>query len=76
LLAERKIEIVADRGLTNHVKAAYWQSVISEMRKAFKTQKFESGLSFAVEQVSAQLTTYFPDLGAHVNELPDAPLVQ
>ncbi len=76
LLAERKIEIVADRGLTNHVQAAYWQSVISEMRKAFKTRQFESGLTFAVEQVSEQLTTYFPYLGAHTNELPDAPLVQ
>ncbi len=76
LLAERKIEIVADRGLANHVPATYWQSVINEMRKAFKTQQFESGLTFAIEQVSEQLTTYFPGLGAHVNELPDAPLVQ
>ena len=76
LLAERKIEIVADRGLANHVPATYWQSVINEMRKAFQTQEFESGLTFAIEQVSGQLTTYFPVLGAHVNELPDAPLVQ
>ena len=76
LLAERKIEIVADRGLAQHVDAKTWQAVIQKMRLSFKDQQFEAGLAFAIEQVSRQLIAYFPDAAPHSNELPDALLVQ
>ena len=33
LLAEHRIEIVADRGLNRHVDAAQWQQVMETMRK-------------------------------------------
>jgi uncharacterized membrane protein len=75
LLAERKIEIVADRGLTQHVDAKTWQAVIHQMRVAFKAKRFEEGLAFAIEQVSQRLIAHFPDVAPHANELPDAPVV-
>lgn len=76
LLAERKIEIVADRGLAHHVGASSWQAVIQKMRLSFKDKQFEAGLAFAIEQVSSQLIVHFPDTEPHGNELPDALLVQ
>jgi uncharacterized membrane protein len=76
LLAERKIEIIADRGLTQHVDNKIWHAVISEMRVAFKAKQFDAGLTFAIEQVSQQLIQFFPDASAHPNELPDAPVIQ
>ena len=76
LLAERKIEIVADRGLAQHVNNATWQDVIKHIRTAFIAKQFENGLTFAIEQVSQQLIAYFPDQSHHANELPDAPVIQ
>lgn len=76
LLAERKIEIIADRGLTQHVDQKTWHAVISDMRVAFKAKQFDAGLIFAIEQVSQQLIKYFPDASAHPNELTDAPVIQ
>jgi uncharacterized membrane protein len=75
LLAERKIEIVADRGLTAHVDATAWQSVIHQMRGAFKNKQFGEGLRFAIAQISEQLILHFPDASAHPNELPDSPVM-
>ena len=75
LLAEHRIDIVADRGLNRHVDAVQWQQIMSAMRNAFRAGEFEAGLNDAVSAVDALLAQYFP-LGAgqlNPNELPDAP---
>jgi uncharacterized membrane protein len=76
LLAERKIEIIADRGLTQHVDNKTWHAVINEMRVAFKAKQFDAGLSFAISQVSQHLIAHFPDAAVRPNELPDSPVIQ
>lgn len=75
LLAERAIEIVADRGLARHVSPAQWQALIAGMREAFRAGRFEDGLAQAVDAVDALLRRHFPlQAGqANPNELPDAP---
>lgn len=75
LLAERSIDIVADRGLLVHVSATEWQQLVARMSCAFRAGQFEQGLDSAVDQVSALLCQHFP---AHLgmrspNELPDEP---
>ena len=78
LLAERRIEIVADRGLSRRVDASHWQSIAAGMSEAFRAGRFEEGLNAAVDAVSRELCEHFP-LGAQAanpNELPDAPLVR
>ncbi len=73
LLAERAIEIVADRGLARHVSAAQWETLIAGMRDAFRGGRFEEGLTQAVVVVDGLLAQHFP-LGegeANPNELPD-----
>jgi len=77
LLAERCIEIVADRGLNRHVSAAQWQQISDAMAAAFKTGAFEAGLNQAVDAVDALLVRHFPAApgDANPNELPDAPVV-
>jgi uncharacterized membrane protein len=78
LLAERAIEIVADRGLNAHVSQEAWRAPVQRMGTAFRDGKYEDGLTEALGEVSALLVQYFPlDAGAaHHNELPDQPLVQ
>ncbi|HRP30146.1 MAG TPA: TPM domain-containing protein [Burkholderiaceae bacterium] len=74
LLADRSIEIVADRGLNRHVGAAHWQAISAGMSEAFRAGRFEQGLEAAVDAVSQALREHFPlAAGArNPNELPDA----
>jgi uncharacterized membrane protein len=75
LLADRKFEIVADRGIGTKVGSAQWQKICADMEADFKAGRFESGVIKGIEAVSWQLATYFPSSGDGRNELPDAPVV-
>ena len=77
LLAERAIEIVADRGLTAHVEAEDWQAMSQRMGAAFQAVRFEDGLSQAIGDVSALLVSHFPRSAGQQqrNELPDQPAI-
>lgn len=86
LLAEHAIEIVADRGIAAQVDALEWQSVAAHMGEAFAQNRFEDGLTLALEEVSALLVARYPADPAHAadpaaphrphaNELPDMPIV-
>ncbi len=78
LLADRAIEIVADRGLRRHVPAGEWQALVDGMSAAFRTGRFEDGLNAAIDAVTERLLRHFPLApGApNPNELPDAPDVR
>jgi uncharacterized membrane protein YgcG len=73
LLAERAIEIVADRGVARVVPQAHWNGVVGAMREAFRAGRFEEGLGQAIAAVDAVLAQHFPLAeGEHnPNELPD-----
>jgi uncharacterized membrane protein len=75
LLAERKIEIVADRGLVRHVPQGHWDGILAGMREDFRAGRFEAGLMRAIDAVEALLLQHFtlPSGASNVNELPDAP---
>jgi uncharacterized membrane protein len=77
LLAEHAIEIVADRGIDARVDDAQWAALAQRMGAAFREQRFEDGLTLALEEVSALLVSHFPlaEGQADRNELPDAPVV-
>lgn len=77
-LAEKSIDIVADRGLSQHVSEAQWQAMVKHMGSLFVEGRFEEGLTQALDEVSALLLNYFPIAGeqqALSNELPDEPFM-
>lgn len=78
LLAERSIEIVADRGLARHVPPEQWQAIVAGMREPFADGRFEEGLNAAIDAVDILLVRYFPlAAGAtRPNELPNRPDVR
>jgi uncharacterized membrane protein len=76
LLADRDVEIVADRGVARHVDDARWQGVCDSLRHAFARGEFESGSLAAVDAVSRLLAQHFPADGVNPNELPDRPHVR
>jgi uncharacterized membrane protein len=73
LLAERAIEIVADRGLARRVPQAQWDTLVAGMREAFRAGRFEEGLAQAVDAVDALLKQHFPlaEGQANPDELPN-----
>ncbi|TXC67337.1 TPM domain-containing protein [Piscinibacter aquaticus] len=75
LLAEHRIEIVADRGLNLHVSPSQWQEVMQRMRASFRQGQFEAGLNEAIDAVDALLARHFPLAPgeANPNELSDRP---
>jgi uncharacterized membrane protein len=75
LLADRDVEIVADRGIDAKIGAAGWEKICVEMETEFRAGKFESGVTKGIEAVSRLLAAHFPATGAGRNELPDAPVV-
>jgi uncharacterized membrane protein len=75
LLADRKVEIVADRGIDAKVGASGWAKICSDMEADFGARKFGSGSIKGIQAVSQQLAKYFPAHGKGPNELPDAPVV-
>jgi uncharacterized membrane protein len=77
MLAERTIEIVADRGLNRHVSADQWRTIIDGMREAFRASRFEDGLNSAIDAVDALLVRHFPATEGSINpnELPNRPWV-
>lgn len=76
LLAERRIEIVADRGLDRQVSIMQWHALLGAMRADFVAGRFEQGLAAAVAAVGDLLCQRFPLAAgqSNPNELPDAPV--
>jgi uncharacterized membrane protein len=60
LLAERRVEIVADRGISRHVPDAHWQAVVQHLGEHLLTGDFDNGLTQALQEVSALLVQHFP----------------
>jgi uncharacterized membrane protein len=77
LLAERAIEIVADRGLNEAIGAEHWQAHLERLGEALQRGEFEQGLLAVVDEVGALLERHFPaEPGRpNPNELPDAVLL-
>ncbi|WP_458759655.1 TPM domain-containing protein [Afipia sp. TerB] len=74
LLADRKVEIVADRGIDAKVHKAAWEDICHAMEAEFRNRRFEAGVVNGVVAVSRLLAQHYPPPSPR-NELPDAPLV-
>jgi uncharacterized membrane protein YgcG len=75
LLADRDVEIIADRGIDAKVGRAGWDKICKAMETDFKAGNFSGGVIRGIEAVSKQLAAHFPRHGGGKNELPDAPVV-
>ena len=78
LLADRDVEIVADRGI--HAQGRQpraWEAICREMETAFRERRLRRRASRRASQaINALLAEHFPRTGAPArNELPDRPVV-
>ena len=75
LLADRDVEIVADRGIHAKLGKAVWEAICRDMEAAFRLGKFEAGVIDGIHAVGSHLQRHFPAQSATRNELPDKPVV-
>jgi uncharacterized membrane protein len=74
LLADRDIEIVADRGL-NAVSSKDWQAICETMEGSLRRGEFEQAIVAGIEAVSRVLAQHFPRRADDRNELIDRPAI-
>ena len=73
---DRRIEIVADRGIAARVVQAEWDAICREMEGAFREGRFAEGALSAIERCTRLLAAHFPSHGERrPNELPDRPIL-
>jgi uncharacterized membrane protein len=75
LLADRDVEIVADRGMAARVSAQEWESICQVMEQAFRQGRFEEGALEGIRAVTRLMVVHFPASTEEGNELPDQPVV-
>ena len=59
LLADRDVEIVADRGIDKHVGHANWQVICRDMEAQFRRGEFEHGVLQGIAEISVLMQKYF-----------------
>ena len=74
-LIDRRIEVIADRGIAGRVEQKEWDAVCRAMERSFKERHYEAGALAAIETVTAILERHFPARDVNPNELPDKPAV-
>ncbi|HTS52102.1 MAG TPA: TPM domain-containing protein [Burkholderiales bacterium] len=74
LLADRDVEIIADRGVHAHVGQG-WEPICRRMEQRFGRAEYEAGVVEGVHAVGEHLRRHFPARPAGRNELPDEPAV-
>ena len=76
LLADRDIEIIADRGINSKVMRSEWENICHTMESVFQHHQFEAGIIEGITRISHHLKEHFPSKSPDKgNELPDKPVI-
>ncbi|KRG71229.1 TPM domain-containing protein [Pseudoxanthomonas dokdonensis] len=77
LLADHRIEIVADRGLRDRVTPDHWQAVCRQIELDMRAGQPETAIVSGIGAISTLLATHFPQDGSQPDEdeLPNLPHV-
>jgi len=76
LMAEHRIEIVADRGIAGRVGQGEWDAICARMRQKYAAGQWREGSLEGIAAAHALLTTHFPSNGVdNPDELPDRPVL-
>ena len=68
---ERRVEMLGDRGIHEHLGAEVWQAMVSTFTQAARRGAAAEGLSEIIKRLGCELSARFPARADDVNELPD-----
>ena len=76
LMAEHRIEIVADRGIAAKVVTGEWSDICTRMQERYARGQWREGSLEGIAAANVLLAKHFPDDGqTHPDELPDRPVL-
>ena len=73
LMADRSVEIIADRGAAAVIPPAEWDAVCRSVEENFRARRFTAGAVAGVGAVGGLLERHFPRAASDRNELPNQP---
>jgi uncharacterized membrane protein len=75
LLADRDVEIIADRGIHQRIAIGEWERVCRAMESLLRQEQYEAAVLQGVTLVGALLQQHYPTTGMKRNELDNRPVV-
>jgi uncharacterized membrane protein len=75
LLADKRVEVVGDRGIHQKVGETAWEAICGNMQREFAQGRFEQGALLGLQAASDLLATHFPPRGENPDELSNEPVV-
>lgn len=73
LLADRDVEILADRGIHRRVAPDAWERICKQIEAEYRAGRYETGTVAGIAAIGELLAAHYP--GARGNELPDRPTI-
>ena len=73
LMADRDVEIVADRGSAARISPTEWEAACRLMESHFREGRFKEGALAGVETIGGLLEREFPSRAVNRDELPNQP---
>lgn len=76
LLADRAVEIVADRAASEAIDLPVWQQICDALAAAYRADEFAGGTLAAIDRINGALAAAFPAAGGdNPDELPNRPRI-
>lgn len=75
LLADNKVEVMADRGINSRVNQKEWASICQDMESNFRMGDFEAGVLSGIAAITSLLKRHFPTEDKNPNELSNHPII-
>jgi len=75
LMADRDVEIVADRGAASRISPAEWEAACRLMETHFREGRFKEGALAGAEAVGGLLERAFPSRSGNRDEFPNQPIL-
>lgn len=74
-MADRDVEVIADRGIAARVTQAEWDAVCRDMEDRFRAGAFEAGTLAGIAGIARLLALHFPARDGDRNEQPNQPIL-
>ena len=73
---ERRVIILADRGINTKVPAGTWESVIELLVREMRADNLTGAFTTAIQECGRILSEHFPATKTELNELPDRLVIE
>ncbi len=70
-VAERFVEILADKGINDRVEKGYWDEIVNRFILEVREERIADGFISAIESCGEVLAQHFPHTADDIDELPN-----